>query len=107
MTTDVRVVLVTAPSCETARQIAREVVEAQLAACVNVVPGICSIYRWEGRICEDDEVLLVMKTTEPAVCALTGKILSIHPYSVPEVLVLPVEAGSTPYLDWVRREAPG
>ena len=104
MTTDVRVVLVTAPAGEAARRIAREIVEARLAACVNVVPGICSIYRWEGRICEDGEDLLVMKTTEATVGSLTAKILAIHPYSVPEVIVLPIETGSTSYLDWVRRE---
>ena len=99
--TRVRVVLVTAPSADVGRALARSVVEAGLAACVNVVPGVTSVYRWDGAVQEDDEVLLVLKTTDTGVDALRGRVLELHPYDVPEFLVLPVTDGSRPYLDWV------
>jgi periplasmic divalent cation tolerance protein len=102
--TDALVVLVTAPSAEKAAAIARALVEERLAACGNVVPGVRSIYRWEGRVQEDDEVLLVLKTTGRRFEALRDRVLQLHPYEVPEVLALPVEAGSEKYLAWVGAE---
>ena len=97
----VRVVLVTVPDVETGRSMAQAVVEARLAACVNVVPGLFSIYRWKGEVHEDPEALLVLKTTISVVEALRTRVLELHPYEVPEFLVLPVEQGYPPYLGWV------
>jgi periplasmic divalent cation tolerance protein len=98
---DVLLVLVTAPTPEVAADLARALVEARLAACGNVVPGLRSIYRWEGRVQDDAEALLLLKTTRDRFEALRDEVLRRHPYRVPEVLALPVEAGSAAYLAWV------
>lgn len=100
----VRVALVTAPDAETGARIARTLVEERLAACVNVVPGVRSIYRWEGRVEDDDEVLLVVKTRADRAQALEARVRALHPYDLPEVLLLPTAGGSEPYLAWVARE---
>jgi periplasmic divalent cation tolerance protein len=102
--TDALVVLVTAPTAEKAAEIARAVVEERLAACGNVVPGLRSIYRWEGRVQEDAEALLVLKTTRARFEALRDRVLALHPYEVPEVIALPVAAGSARYLAWIGAE---
>ena len=102
--TDALVVLVTAPSAEQAAALARALVEARLAACGNVVPGLRSIYRWEGRVQDEPEALLVLKTTRDRLEALRERLLALHPYDVPEVLALPVEAGSAAYLAWLAAE---
>jgi periplasmic divalent cation tolerance protein len=99
--TDAIVVLVTAPSAEKAAEIARAVVEERLAACGNVVPQLRSIYRWEGKVQDDAEALLVLKTTRARFDALRDRVVALHPYEVPEVIALPVEAGSAPYLAWI------
>lgn len=101
MATDALVVLVTAPSADKAAELARALVEERLAACGNVVPGLRSIYRWEGRVQEDAEALLLLKTTRARFEALRERVLALHPYQVPEVLALPVEAGSAAYLAWI------
>jgi periplasmic divalent cation tolerance protein len=98
------VVLVTAPTAERAAELARTLVEERLAACGNVVPGLRSIYRWEGKVQEDAEALLLLKTTRARFEALRERILALHPYQVPEVIALPVEAGSATYLDWIAAE---
>ena len=95
------VVLVTAPDAAKAAEIARALVEERLAACGNVVPGLRSIYRWEGKVQDDAEALLVLKTTRARFEALRERVLALHPYAVPEVVALPVEAGSAPYLEWI------
>jgi periplasmic divalent cation tolerance protein len=102
--TDALVVLVTAPTAERAAEIARALVEARLAACGNVVPQIRSIYRWEGKVQDDQEALLVLKTTRARFEALRERVLALHPYEVPEVIALAVEAGSAPYLAWIAGE---
>jgi periplasmic divalent cation tolerance protein len=102
--TDALVVLVTAPSAEKAAELARALVEERLAACGNVVPGLRSIYRWQGAVQEDTEALLVLKTTRARFEALRDRILALHPYEVPEVLAVPVEAGSARYLGWIAEE---
>ena len=102
---EVRVVLVTAPDLETGARLARALVEERLAACVNVVPGVRSIYRYEGVIHDDAEVLLIAKTVSDRTEALTERVNALHPYDMPEVLALPAPAGSRPYLDWVRAES--
>jgi periplasmic divalent cation tolerance protein len=99
--TEALVVLCTAPTVEAAAVLARALVEARLAACGNVVPGLRSIYRWKGRVEEEPEVLLVLKTTRERFPALRDELVKRHPYEVPEVLALPVEAGSAPYLEWL------
>jgi periplasmic divalent cation tolerance protein len=102
--TDLLVVLVTAPTADKAAELARALVEERLAACGNVVPGVRSIYRWEGKVEDDAEALLVLKTTRACFPALRERVLALHPYQVPEVLALPVEAGSERYLAWVGAE---
>jgi periplasmic divalent cation tolerance protein len=101
---DALVVLVTAPSPEQAAELARALVEERLAACGNVVPAIRSIYRWEGKVHDDAEALLVLKTTSGRFEALRERVIALHPYDVPEVLALPVAAGSAPYLAWLAAE---
>jgi periplasmic divalent cation tolerance protein len=98
-------VLVTAPNTECAELVASTLVEERLAACVNVVPGVHSFYRWEGVLQRDPELLLVIKTRAERVPALATRIGELHPYDVPEVLELPATGGSDAYLDWVRRES--
>jgi periplasmic divalent cation tolerance protein len=102
--TDALVVLVTTPTPERAAEIARAVVEERLAACGNVVPGLRSIYRWEGKLQDDSEALLVLKTTRARFDALRDRVLALHPYEVPEVIALPIEAGSAKYLAWIAGE---
>jgi len=102
--TDALVVLVTAPSPEKAAELARALVEERLAACGNVVPGLRSIYRWEGELHDDAEALLLLKTTRARFDALRARVVELHPYDVPEVLALPVEAGSAGTLAWIAAE---
>ena len=101
------VVLTTMPDEASATTLAARLVEERAIACANVVPGITSVYRWEGEVQRDAEVLVVMKTTKPAAEALHVRIDQLHPYDVPEVLVLPVAAGHAAYLDWVAGEVAG
>ena len=96
------VVLVTAPAVEAALELGRTLVTERLAACVNVVPAITSIYMWQGKREEAAEALLVIKTEARRYDALERRVLELHPYSVPEVLALPVEAGAPAYVEWVR-----
>lgn len=104
MSTGVAVVLVTAPDEEKAAGLARTLVEEGLIACANLVPKMRSIYRWEGKVCDEPEVLLVMKTRAERFEVLRERVKALHPYSVPEVLRLDVDAGHQPYLDWVLGE---
>lgn len=102
--TDVRVVLVTAPSEDDAADIARTVLEERLVACVNIVPGVRSIYRFEGKVFDEREALLIMKTSVDCTDALVARVRALHTYTVPEVIALDVVTGSAPYLDWVFAE---
>jgi periplasmic divalent cation tolerance protein len=99
--TDTLVVLVTAPSAEEAARLARAVVEEKLAACGNVVPAVRSIYRWEGKICDEQEALLVLKAPARRFPELRDRIVALHPYDVPEVIALRIEDGSERYIDWI------
>lgn len=96
-------VLVTFPSVDVARQIGTELVASQLIACVNLLPGIESIYRWQGEVETAEECLALFKTTGPLLVALAARLQAEHPYEVPEFLVLPVESALAPYLGWVRQ----
>lgn len=102
---DLVLALVNAPTGD-ADRIARAIVELELAACVNVVPVVKSFYRWEGRLVEDTEATLWIKTRRALVPRLTEEVKAIHPYSVPEVIALPVDGalGNPDYLAWVRAE---
>ena len=95
------VVLCSVGSVADAERLARSVVEAGLAACVSVLSGVTSFYRWEGELQRDEERLLVIKTRADRVEALREALVAGHPYEVPEVLALPVAAGHRPYLDWI------
>ncbi len=96
------VVLITVPTEEKAREIARTLVEEGLAACVNIVSGLTSIYRWQGQVVEDKELLLIVKTTTFRFPALRERVQSLHPYTVPEIIALPIAEGHKDYLDWLR-----
>lgn len=91
----------TVASPEDAERIARALVEERLAACVNVVPGLVSFYRWKGKVERDDELLLVIKTMAGRLDELRGRLVELHPYEVPELVALPVEGGHPPYLAWL------
>jgi periplasmic divalent cation tolerance protein len=95
------VVLCAVSSVEDAEFLARELVERRLAACVNIVPGVSSIYRWRGEVEKSDEVLLVVKTTAERFEALREAIVAQHSYELPEVLSLEVRSGHAPYLEWL------
>ncbi len=98
---DVVVVLVTASTADEAQAIGRALVEERLAACVNVLGPIRSIYRWQGQVEEAEEHLLVVKARAADVDALGARVRALHSYDVPEVLALPVGAGSEDYLAWL------
>jgi len=92
---------VTAPSREQAAEIARKLVEERLAACVNIVGDMRSVYRWDGKIHEEEEVLCLVKTRPELLDALTERIRALHPYDVPEILAFEVADGSADYLAWL------
>jgi periplasmic divalent cation tolerance protein len=102
---EIVVVLVTAPSADVAAAIARALVEERLAACGNVVPGVRSIYAWEGKVQDEPEALLVLKAPRGRLEALAARVRELHPYQLPEVIALSVTGGSQAYLDWVRQSA--
>jgi periplasmic divalent cation tolerance protein len=95
------IVLVTAPNLKIARALARASLSARLAACVNLLPAIESLYWWENRITSSREILLILKTTPARLPALERLILEQHPYDTPEFLALPVSRGARRYLDWI------
>jgi periplasmic divalent cation tolerance protein len=102
--TDARVALITAPDLETARTLARDLVSSGTIACANLVPGVESIYRWRGAVEESREVLLVVKTTAARLAELESRVSELHPYEVPELVVLAPEHVAAPYLAWLAAE---
>jgi periplasmic divalent cation tolerance protein len=104
---EVVVVLVTVPSREDGERIAEALVGESLAACVNVLGPIRSIYRWQGQVTRDDEHLLLIKTTRAGYTALEARVLALHAYENPECIALPVEHGAAAYLDWVAKSVTG
>lgn len=96
-----RLVLCTCPDQETATSIAERLVGEHLAACVNLLPGLTSIYRWEGAIQREPEVLLLIKTTGARLPELTATLRAVHPYEVPEIIAFPIAAGLSDYLNWI------
>ncbi|MDZ7751660.1 MAG: divalent-cation tolerance protein CutA [Gammaproteobacteria bacterium] len=95
------IVLCTGPDEATARRLAGMLVESRLAACVNIVPGVRSVYEWQGRIEDDEEVLMVIKTDGGRFDDLCERLTQAHPYDVPEILKLDVDGGLPAYLEWM------
>ena len=95
------VVLVTVPKLTAARKLARSILKNRLAACVNLVSGVESHYLWEGKICRDAEILMVIKTSRAKLKELEKFVLSGHPYDTPEFVALPIGSGSRRYLEWL------
>ncbi len=96
------VIFCTAPDAKTAERLAHSLVEEKLAACCNIVPGLTSIYLWEGKVQKDAEVLLIIKSDARLFKALEQKIKDLHPYEVPEIIALPIKQGSQDYLKWIQ-----
>ena len=98
---DARIVLTTAGSADEARKIAQTLVERRLAACVNIVPQIESVYRWQGKVESATEWLLIIKTQAAAFERVRDAIRELHSYDLPECVMLEIDAGSEPYLKWI------
>ncbi len=105
MAEDVRLVYMTAPNQEEALRLARLLVEERLAACANVLGAITSVYWWDGKLNEDGEVALVVKTCAALVGVLTERVREVHPYECPCVVALPIDGGNPAFLDWISAEA--
>ena len=99
--TNKRLVLTTAASLEESKKIARQLVDRRLAACVNIIPKIESVYRWEGKVEEAEEFLLLVKTTEDARPRVQEAIQQLHSYDLPECIALSIDEGSPAYLKWM------
>lgn len=95
------IVLTTCPDQENAERLANQLVETRLAACVNIVPGIRSVYRWKGEVVKDNELLLVIKSRTDRFDSLREMIITNHPYELPEVIAVSVSAAHLPYLAWI------
>lgn len=95
------ILLSTAPSAEIARSLAQRLVDVRLAACVTIVPGVTSVYRWQDAVTTDDELMLVVKTRAALADAAIRALVEAHPYEVPEAVVLPLAGGHEPYLEWI------
>ena len=102
MDPDFLLILCTCPTREAASAIATALLEERLAACVNQLPGVKSLYRWEGRVEDDDELMLLIKTTASQYPAVEAMIRSLHPNEVPEIIGIPLTIGSDAYFDWIR-----
>ncbi|WP_115717337.1 divalent-cation tolerance protein CutA [Gallaecimonas mangrovi] len=95
------VVLCTCPDNDTATTLSKHLLTEHLAGCINVIPAVRSLYLWQGALCEDSELQLVIKTTAERYAALEAAILKHHPYDTPEIIALAVEKGSADYLNWL------
>src|SRR4051812_43746398 len=93
---------VTAPDSAVAERLARALIDERLAACVNILPGVRSLYRWQGKVCDDAEVLCLVKTRAALFERVKARIIELHPYEIPEVLAFAVADGSAAYLAWLR-----
>jgi len=101
MSVNALIVLSTCPDLATADRIATALVSERLAACVNQIPGIQSTYVWQGQLQRDNEILLLIKTTIEQLATLEARVKALHPYELPELIAVPVCAGSQPYLNWL------
>ena len=102
--TDALLVFTTLPTADKAAEIAKLLVDEKLVACANLLPAVRSIYRWQGKMHDENEVLVLLKTRAEQLERLKLRLLEVHPYEVPEVLAVPVESGYQPYLDWIAGE---
>jgi periplasmic divalent cation tolerance protein len=102
--TDGLLVITTLPNADAAAELAKNVVGERLAACANLIPALRSIYKWQGKVQDENEVLILFKTRQEHYENLKSRILELHPYEVPEVLAIPVERGYAAYLDWLANE---
>ena len=102
--TDAVLVLTTLPNADAASELAKTVVNEKLAACANLFPAVRSVYRWQAKLQDENEVLVLLKTRQEHFERLKSRILELHPYEVPEVLAIPVEQGYQAYLDWLATE---
>jgi len=100
--TEIRFVYITTGDKAEARQIGMDLVESRLAACVNIIDQMTSMYRWEGKIQEDQEVILIAKTTDKNVPVLMNKVKEMHSYDYPCIVCLPVTEGNEPFLEWIQ-----
>jgi len=105
--TDKIVVLVTAPNLREAKKIARRLVEERLAACVNIASPVQSIYRWKGKVNQDRELLLMIKSTRELFAEVQATVRKLHSYTTPEIICLPIVDGSADYLQWIGDEVKG
>ena len=102
--TELLLVMTSLPDMEAAKALARRLIDVNLAACVQLQPGVQSIYRWEGRVCEEQEVVLLVKTTAAQWPAISAFIKQNHPYDVPEIIAQPISHGHADYARWVIAE---
>ena len=102
--TDALLVFTTLPNADKAFEVAKVLVEEKLAACANILPAVRSIYRWQDKLQDENEVLVLLKTRAENVERLKARILELHPYELPEVLAVPVESGYAAYLDWLNAQ---
>ena len=91
----------TCPSSEVADRIAQQIVEKRLAACANIIPGVKSVYRWQGKIIQDQECIMMIKTTKDQFDALAAEIIEMHPYELPELITVNIDQGLEAYLQWI------
>jgi periplasmic divalent cation tolerance protein len=102
MHSDLCIALCTVPDEATAGQIADALVSEKLAACVNIIPSIISVYRWKDAVEHGEELLLLIKTSEAVWPFLETRILELHPYELPEIIAVPIDAGQTEYTQWIK-----
>jgi periplasmic divalent cation tolerance protein len=98
---DLRIALCTVPNEATARQIADALVSEKLAACVNIIPSVMSVYRWKDAVEQSEELLLLIKTSEAVWPLLETRILELHPYELPEIIAVPIDTGQADYIKWI------
>ncbi len=106
MSADLQIVLCTTPDRETADMIASTLVAQQLAACVNILPGVTSFYRWEGAVEQSEELLLIIKTSQSVWPVLVAQIQALHPYELPEIVAVPINTGEAEYIQWLENSIP-
>ncbi len=97
------IVFCTVPSPDVGIKIAEDLVSKEYAACVNIIPGLMSVYRWKGNVCRDNELLLVIKSRGSLFDAISSRIKAMHPYEVPEIICYDISGGSEPYMEWLLR----
>jgi periplasmic divalent cation tolerance protein len=100
-------IYITTSGAEEAMEIGRKLVEEKLAACANIIRGMETVYRWKGEVVSDSETVLILKTTDARYAELEARVKKLHSYEVPCIIAMPVELGSTEYLDWIADETGG